>query len=92
MGGTAMQPEWQQRASELGTLLSLPQEVRGPSNPSRLAFQALALTRRLLSLDNLSPPQDQLYKEMRGRIQEADQSAPIRWVKKWWSAARGFCV
>lgn len=60
--------------------------------PISTGLTRLTLTRRLLSLENLSSPQDQLYKEMRGRIQEADQSAPIRWVNKWWSAAPLVCV
>lgn len=30
-------------------------------------------------LENTEQLQEQLYREMRGRIQEADESAPVRW-------------
>ena len=33
-------------------------------------------------LENTEQLQEQLYREMRGRIQEADQSAPIRQVQQ----------
>ena len=42
-------------------------------------LQENAFTKAVLA--NTDELQEKLYKEMRGRIEEADQSAPVRWVE-----------